>query len=389
MEYEFNKLVDRHGTNSIKTDLAVPRGKPEDVLPLWVADMDFPTAPEILEAIHNKVNHGIFGYSCLDDDFFAALKNWMQVEHNFSPERHDLVTTPGVVFGISCAIKAFTKEGDAVIIQTPVYYPFKNMILANNRKLVTSSLFEKDGKWQIDFDDFEKKIVENDVKLFILCSPHNPVGRVWTREELTRLSEICLKHNVIVFADEIHNDFVFEPNKHIVFSTISKEAAWNSVISTSASKTFNLAGLQFSVNFIQNPALKKKFHDERDKTGYDEPSLMGFVATQAAYEHGKDWLTALKKHLVENLDFVRNFVKENLPKVRLIEPEGTYLLWLDFSAYRYSDSELDNLIVNKAKVWLDRGTMFGCEGEGYQRINIATPRPILEEALKRIEKNLK
>ena len=387
--YDFNKITDRHGTNAIKYDLAVARGKPADVVSLWVADMDFPTAPAILEALHAKVNHGIFGYSVPGEDFYETVKNWQKTEHDFDIARHWVVTTPGVVFAIACAIKAFTREGEAVIIQTPVYYPFKNMILANNRKLVTSSLFEKDGKWQIDFDDFEKKIVENDVKLFILCSPHNPVGRVWTREELTRLSEICLKHNVIVFADEIHNDFVFEPNKHIVFSTISKEAAWNSVISTSASKTFNLAGLQFSVNFIQNPALKKKFHDERDKTGYDEPSLMGFVATQAAYEHGKEWLTALKKHLVENLDFVRNFVKENLPKVRLIEPEGTYLLWLDFSAYGYSDSELDNLIVNKAKVWLDRGTMFGCEGEGYQRINIATPRPILEEALKRIEKNLK
>jgi len=387
--YDFNKVTDRHGTNAIKYDLAVARGKPADVVSLWVADMDFPTAPAILEALHEKVNHGIFGYSVPDENFYETVKNWQKTEHDFDIARHWVVTTPGVVFAIACAIKAFTREGEAVIIQTPVYYPFKNMILANNRKLVTSSLFEKDGKWQIDFDDFEKKIVENDVKLFILCSPHNPVGRVWTREELTRLSEICLKHNVIVFADEIHNDFVFEPNKHIVFSTISKEAAWNSVISTSASKTFNLAGLQFSVNFIQNPALKKKFHDERDKTGYDEPSLMGFVATQAAYEHGKDWLTALKKHLVENLEFVRNFVKENLPKVRLIEPEGTYLLWLDFSAYGYSDSELDNLIVNKAKVWLDRGTMFGCEGEGYQRINIATPRPILEEALKRIEKNLK
>ena len=387
--YDFNKVTDRHGTNAIKYDLAVARGKPADVLSLWVADMDFPTAPAILEALHEKVNHGIFGYSVPDENFYETVKNWQKTEHDFDIARHWVVTTPGVVFAIACAIKAFTREEEAVIIQTPVYYPFKNMILANNRKLVTSSLFEKDGKWQIDFDDFEKKIVENDVKLFILCSPHNPVGRVWTREELTRLSEICLKHNVIVFADEIHNDFVFEPNKHIVFSTISKEAAWNSVISTSASKTFNLAGLQFSVNFIQNPVLKKKFHDERDKTGYDEPSLMGFVATQAAYEHGKEWLTALKKHLVENLDFVRNFVKENLPKVRLIEPEGTYLLWLDFSAYGYSDSELDNLIVNKAKVWLDRGTMFGCEGEGYQRINIATPRPILEEALKRIEKNLK
>lgn len=387
--YDFNKITDRHGTNAIKYDLAVARGKPADVVSLWVADMDFPTAPAILEALHEKVNHGIFGYSVPGEDFYETVKNWQKTEHDFDIARHWVVTTPGVVFAIACAIKAFTREGEAVIIQTPVYYPFKNMILANNRKLVTSSLFEKDGKWQIDFDDFEKKIVENDVKLFILCSPHNPVGRVWSREELTRLSEICLKHNVIVFADEIHNDFVFEPNKHIVFSTISKEAAWNSVISTSASKTFNLAGLQFSVNFIQNPVLKKKFHDERDKTGYDEPSLMGFVATQAAYKHGKDWLTALKKHLVENLDFVRNFVKENLPKVRLIEPEGTYLLWLDFSAYGYSDSELDNLIVNKAKVWLDRGTMFGCEGEGYQRINIATPRPILEEALKRIEKNLK
>ena len=387
--YDFNKVTDRHGTNAIKYDLAVARGKPADVVSLWVADMDFPTAPAILEALHAKVNHGIFGYSVPDENFYETVKNWQKTEHDFDIARHWVVTTPGVVFAIACAIKAFTREGEAVIIQTPVYYPFKNMILANKRKLVTSSLFEKDGKWQIDFDDFEKKIVENDVKLFILCSPHNPVGRVWTLEELTRLSEICLKHNVIVFADEIHNDFVFEPNKHIVFSTISKEAAWNSVISTSASKTFNLAGLQFSVNFIQNPALKKKFHDERDKTGYDEPSLMGFVATQAAYEHGKDWLTALKKHLVENLDFVRNFVKENLPKVRLIEPEGTYLLWLDFSAYGYSDSELDDLIVNKAKVWLDRGTMFGCEGEGYQRINIATPRPILEEALKRIEKNLK
>ena len=388
MSYNFNKITDRHNTNAIKFDLALARGKPEDVLPLWVADMDFPTAPEILEALHEKVNHGIFGYSVPNEKFYDAVKNWQKTEHDFDIARHWVVTTPGVVFAIACAIKAFTSEREAVIIQTPVYYPFKNMILANKRKLVTSSLFEKDGKWQIDFDDFEKKIVENDVKLFILCSPHNPVGRVWTREELTRLSEICLRHNVLVFADEIHNDFVFEGHKHTVFSTISKEAAWNSVISTSASKTFNLAGLQFSVNFIQNPALKKKFHDERDKTGYDEPSLMGFTATQAAYEKGKEWLLELKKHLASNLDFVRTFVKEKLSKARLIEPEGTYLLWLDFSRYGYSDSELDDIIVNKAKVWLDRGTMFGCEGEGYQRINIATPRALLQEALERISKAL-
>lgn len=388
MKYDFNKITDRHNTNAIKYDLAVARGKPADVLSLWVADMDFPTAPQILDALHAKVNHGIFGYSVPNESFYEAVKNWQKTEHDFEVERKWIVTTPGVVFAIASAIKAFTKEGEAVIIQTPVYYPFKNMIEANKRKLVTSPLFEKDGKWYIDFEDFEKKIVENDVKLFILCSPHNPVGRVWTKEELTRLSEICLKHKVLVFADEIHNDFVFEGHKHTVFSTISEDAAQNSIISTSASKTFNLAGLQFSVNFIQNPLLKSKFHDERDKTGYDEPSLMGLVATQAAYEHGKEWLSALKKHLSSNLDFVRNFVRENLPKARLIEPEGTYLLWLDFSAYGYSDAELDDLIVNKAKVWLDRGTMFGKEGNCYQRINIATPLPLLKEALERISKAL-
>ena len=388
MIYDFNKVTDRHGSNSIKTDLALARGKPADVLSLWVADMDFPTSPAILEALHKKVDHGIFGYSCLDESFFAALKKWMQTEHDFSPDRRELVTTPGVVFGIVCAIRAFTKEEEAVIIQTPVYYPFKNMIVANNRKLVTSSLYEKDGKWFIDFDDFEKKIIDNKVKLFILCSPHNPVSRVWTREELERIAEICLRHKVIVFADEIHNDFVYAPNKHTVFSKLSPEVAENSIVSMSVSKTFNLAGLQFSTNFIKNPALRAKFKAEYDKTGYDEPSIMGLTAARAAYENGKPWLVELHKHLKANIDFVRDFLKDKLPLVRLIEPEGTFLLWLDFSKLAnklgLSDSEIDDIIVNKAKVWLDRGTMFGQEGEYYQRINVATPQPLLKEALARI-----
>ncbi len=384
MEYNFNKITDRHGTNCIKTDLAVVRGKPADVLSLWVADMDFPTAPEILEALHNKVNHGIFGYSCLDDSFFQALSEWQKNEHNFMFDRREVVTTPGVVFALATAIKAFTKEGDSIIIQTPVYYPFKNMIEANNRKTVTSSLFEKNGKWQIDFDDFENKIKQNNVKLFILCSPHNPVSRVWTKEELLRLSEICLRNNVLVFADEIHNDFVYAPNVHTVFSTISPEVAQNTIVSMSPSKTFNLAGLQFSTNFIKNPVLRNLFRKEKDKTGYDEPSLMGLVAARAAYQNGKNWLEALKKHLSENITFLREYMAEKLPKARLIEPEGTFLLWIDFSAYGILDSELDDIIVNKAKVWLDRGTMFGTEGGNYQRINIATPQPLLKEAIDRI-----
>ncbi|MBQ1645046.1 MAG: aminotransferase class I/II-fold pyridoxal phosphate-dependent enzyme, partial [Treponema sp.] len=269
-------------------------------------------------------------------------------------------------------------------IQTPVYYPFKNMIELNKRKLVTSSLYEENGKYKINFEDFEKKIIENKVKLFILCSPHNPVGRVWTKEELQKLSEICLRNKVIVFADEIHNDFVYEPNTHTVFSNLSPEAAENSVVSMSVSKTFNLAGLQFSTNFIKNPVLRKKFRDEKDKTGYDEPSLIGLTAARAAYKKGKPWLNALKKHLKDNIEFLRSYLSKNLPKVRLIEPEGTFLLWLDFSALGLSDSEIDDTIVNKAKVWLDRGTMFGPEGEYYQRINVATPRPVLEDALNRI-----
>ncbi len=384
MSYDFNHITDRHGTNAIKLDLALARGKPADVLSLWVADMDFPTAPAILEALHNKIDHGIFGYSCLDESFHSALSNWMKNEHNFTFERRELVTTPGVVFALASAIKAFTKEGESVLIQTPVYYPFKNMIEANNRHTVTSSLFEKDGKWQIDFEDFEKKIIENDVKLFILCSPHNPVSRVCTRADHTLMAEISVAHNLIVFADEIHNDFVYEPNVHTVFSSLSAEVAGNCVVSMSPSKTFNLAGLQFSTNFIKNPALRAKFKAERDKTGYDEPSLMGLVAARAAYESGKPWLEDLKNHLRSNIEFVRNYLAERLPNVRLIEPEGTFLLWLDFSALGYSDSELDDLIVNKAKVWLDRGTMFGPEGDKYQRINIATPQPLLREALDRI-----
>ncbi|MBQ5490442.1 MAG: pyridoxal phosphate-dependent aminotransferase [Treponema sp.] len=384
MNYDFNTVTDRHNTNAIKTDLALARGKPADVLSLWVADMDFPTAPEILDALHKKIDHGIFGYSCLDDSFFEALADWMQTEHNFTFDRRDVVTTPGVVFAISCAIRACTKENDAVIIQTPVYYPFKNMILANKRTVVTSSLYEENGKWYIDFKDFEQKIIDNNVKLFILCSPHNPVGRVWTKDELSQLNQICLKHHVTVFADEIHNDFVFEPNVHTVFSTLSEEAAQNSIVSMSPSKTFNLAGLQFSTNFIKNPALKAKFRNQKDLTGYDEPSLMGLTAARAAYQYGRPWLSALKNHLNANRDFVRTYISEHFSKARLIEPEGTYLLWIDFSAYGFTDHEVDDLIVNKAKVWLDRGTMFGPEGACYQRINIATPQSVLEEALHRI-----
>ncbi len=377
----FDKIIDRKNTNAIKIDLATHRGKPSDVLPLWVADMDFKAPACVQNAIKAKAKHGIFGYSVPNQDYYNAVKKWMKFQHNFEIESQWIINTPGVVFAIALAIRAFTEPGESVLIQTPVYYPFKNVIEQNNRKVVKNSLFEKDGKWQIDFDDFENKILANHIKLFIFCSPHNPVGRVWTHKELKRINEICLKNNVLVFSDEIHNDFILSPNQHTVYSTLSEEAAQNSIVATSATKTFNLAGLQFSTIFIKNEKLRIKVLREKSKTGYDEPNIIGLVATVAAYKNGLAWLSELKKYLAKNLEFVRNYLHEKIPKIKLIEPEGTYLLWLDFNALGLSDDELDNLIVNKAKLWLDRGTMFGEEGKGYQRLNIASPRIVIKEAM--------
>lgn len=382
----FDKIIDRKNTNAIKIDLATHRGKPSDVLPLWVADMDFKAPTCVQNAIKAKAKHGIFGYSVPNQDYYNAVKKWMKFQHNFEIESQWIINTPGVVFAIALAIRAFTEPGESVLIQTPVYYPFKNVIEQNNRKVVKNSLFEKDGKWQIDFDDFENKILANHIKLFIFCSPHNPVGRVWTHKELKRINEICLKNNVLVFSDEIHNDFILSPNQHTVYSTLSEEAAQNSIVATSATKTFNLAGLQFSTIFIKNEKLRIKVLREKSKTGYDEPNIIGLVATVAAYKNGLAWLSELKKYLAKNLEFVRNYLHEKIPKIKLIEPEGTYLLWLDFNALGLSDDELDNLIVNKAKLWLDRGTMFGEEGKGYQRLNIASPRIVIKEAMDRLYK---
>ncbi len=271
-----------------------------------------------------------------------------------------------------------------MLIQKPVYYPFFNTIKSLNRRVVNNQLLLRDGHYEIDFDDFEKKIVEENVKLFVFCSPHNPGGRVWTKTELERLSEICLRHNVLVVSDEIHSDITFGEHHHTVYASLSEKAAQNSIICTSPSKTFNLAGLQFSNIIIPNPKIRLAVKKEIECTGYDEPNVMGIVAAIAAYSDGEKWFEEAKSYIQKNMEFTKQFIKEKLPKVQVMDSEGSYLLWLDFSALGLSDSEIDDIIVNKAKVWLDRGTMFGEEGEYFQRINVATPRPILEKALDRI-----
>mgnify|MGYP003292750832 FL=1 len=384
MSFDFDKITDRSKTYAIKYDLAKARNKPEDAISLWVADMDFPTAPCIQKALAERATHGIFGYSRPDERYYEALANWYKTRHSYSFERDWVVNTPGVVFAIATAIKAYTKEGDGVLIQKPVYYPFFNMINALDRKVVNSPLEFKNGHYEINFEDFEKQILENDVKLFLLCSPHNPGGRVWSKAELGKIAEICLRHKVIVVSDEIHSDITFGDNVHTVFGNISKEAAENSIICTAPSKSFNLAGLQFSNIFIPNAELRKKFQKEVDKTGYDEPSLTGIVAAVAAYSEGGEWFDAAKKYIWENIQFAAKYLEEHNPKIKAIIPEGTYLLWLDFSETGLSDAEINEKVLRKAKVWLDAGIMFGKEGEKFQRINCATPRAVLEKALKNI-----
>lgn len=384
MNYDFDTVVNRKNTNAIKYDLAKKRGKPEDAVSLWVADMDFPTAPCIQKAVAEKASHGIWGYSRPDNRYYDALKKWYKERHNFEVQNEWVENTPGVCFALATAVKAFTKEGESVLIQKPVYYPFFNIINSLQRKVVNSSLILKNNHYEIDFDDFERKIVQENVKMFILCSPHNPGGRVWTKQELQKISEICLAHNVLVVSDEIHSDITFGSNVHTVYGSLSEQALKNSIICTAPSKSFNLAGLQFSNIFIADEKLRKAFSKELDKTGYDEPSVFGIVAATAAYSEGADWFDSVKSYIWENILFAKKYIEENASQIKVLLPEGTYLLWLDFSKTGLSDSEINDRVLNKAKVWLDSGSMFGKEGEKFQRINCATPRIILEEALKRI-----
>ena len=382
---DFDTVVDRRNTYSLKYDFAKRRNMPEDLLPLWVADMDFKTSSYIQEAILKQTEHGIFGYSEVQEEYFEAVRRWMKRHYDWQVEPKWLIKTPGIVYALAMAVQAFTEEGDGVLIQQPVYYPFSEVIVDNGRKLVSNTLVQDEsGRYGIDFADFEEKIVTEKIKLFFLCNPHNPVGRVWSEEELKRLGDICYKHHVVVVSDEIHADFVFR-GKHHVFVNLKEEYQEISVVATSPSKTFNIAGLQVSNIFIPNPELKRKFRKQIDASGYSQLNVMGLVATKAAYEHGDEWYEAMHKYVSENIAYTKQFIEEKLPDITLVETEGTYLMWLDFRKLGLSESELEDLIVKKAKLWLDSGRIFGTAGKGFQRINVACPRKTLTEALTRLE----
>ena len=382
---DFDAVPDRHGTKCLKYDFAVQRGRPADVLPLWVADMDFKTSSYIEDALVRQAQHAIYGYTESDDAYFAAVQQWMQLHHDWRVEPWWLQKTPGVVFAIAVAVKTFTKPGDAVLIQQPVYYPFSEVIADNGRRLISSDLVldEETGHYEIDFADFERKIEENNVKLFLLCSPHNPVGRVWSREELLRLGDICRRHGVIVFSDEIHADFVWK-GRHQVFAAVDPAFAAFTVTATAPSKTFNIAGLQVSNIFIADAGLREAFRHAYNASGYSQLNAAGLIAAEAAYRDGGTWYNAVKAYIQDNIAYMRRFIQERLPQLHMIEPEGTYLVWVDFRSLGLDNAALEDLILNKAGLWLDSGAIFGAVGEGFQRFNVACPRATLTRALEQL-----
>jgi cystathionine beta-lyase len=379
--YDFDAVIDRRNTNSLKWDFAAQRGRPADVLPLWVADMDFPAPQPVLDALQTAVSHGIFGYSDTKKDYFAAVSGWFSVRFGWQTRPEWLVKTPGVVYALAMAVRTLTAPGDAVLIQPPVYYPFFSVIRDNGRKLIESPLVYENGRYTIDFADFERQVSEHKVKLFILCSPHNPVGRVWTKEELRTIGDICQRHNVFVVSDEIHCDFAFPEHPHTMFPVAVPELADRCVVCTAPSKTFNLAGLQTSNIWIPSETIRAAFLKEIDRTGYSQLNTLGLVACQAAYETGGDWLDQCKAYLRENLNFLREFLVQNIPEIKLVEPEGTYFAWLDCSGLGLDRKGLDDLVTNKAKLWLDAGHIFGGRAEQFRRVVLACPRSTLEQAL--------
>jgi len=381
MIYDFSKILNRENTASVKYDLREKLFGNPNVVPMWVADMDFPTPDFIIKRIEQRLMHPILGYTFRDDDYNACISNWLSKRHGWNVEKQWLSFCPGIVAGLNHAVQAFTKNGDKVLIQTPVYHPFFYAVQQNGRRLVENLLLNNGKRYNIDFKLFDKQLRKG-VKLFILCNPHNPVGRVWTLDELSRIAELCLKHKVLVIADEIHADLIFAPHKHIPFASLSDEVSNITITFGSASKTFNIAGLATAYAVISNEMNLKKYNLQLERNGTNMGNVLGFEATKGAYSpQGEEWLMQLLDYLKGNVDFVRDFVSQKIPKIKLTEPEGTYLLWLDFRELGLNNKELTKILIQKVGVGFNTGEVFGENGSGFQRMNIACPRSIIEKVL--------
>ena len=379
-KYDFTTLPNRFGHHTYKWKEAETD---REVLPAWIADMDFEVLPKIRQTVHDYAEQLVYGYTYASDGLIEAVQNWEEKQHGYRFDKDALVFIEGVVPAISTAIQAFTKEGEAVLINTPVYPPFARSIKLNNRRLITNSLVEKDGLFEIDFDQLEKDFVEEDVKLYVLCNPHNPGGRVWEKEVLEKIGQLCQKHGVLLVSDEIHQDLALFGHKHQSFNTVNEAFKEFSLILSSATKTFNIAGTKNSYAIIENPKLRVAFQKRQLANNQHEISGLGYLATETAYRYGEDWLAELKELIEKHIIYVVDlFGKET--KIKVMKPQGTYLIWLDFSAYDISDEELRKVLRDEAKVILNRGLDFGEEGALHARLNVAMPTSVLEKVCQRI-----
>jgi cysteine-S-conjugate beta-lyase len=384
MQYNFDETIDRKNTASVKWDFTGKFIGTSDLLPMWVADMDFRTPDFIVNAVRKRAGHEVFGYTMRPESYYSSIVDWVNKKHNWQIEKDWIVFSPGVVPAVNMAVMAYSKPGEKIIVQPPVYFPFFSAVTKNGRKLVYNPLKLMDGRYYMDFDDLERKI-DNETRMLILCNPHNPGGSAWTADELIRLGDLCLRNNLILVSDDIHSDLVFDPFRHTVAANLSNKLAKITITMMAPSKTFNLAGMSTASVIISNASLRKRFQAMIDKLHIGMGNIFGMVASEAAYTHGEDWLRQLMDYLHGNIIFISDFLKENLPDVQMIQPEATYLVWLDFRKLGLSSEKLNQLIRDKAKLGLNDGTMFGPGGEGFQRMNAACPRVYVEEAMRRLQ----
>lgn len=383
-KYDFDRVIDRKNTNCFKWD-ARPCQEDPELLPLFVADMDFETVPEVKEALTDRIAHGVFGYSIVPDSYYEAVQRWMKRRHDWEIEKEWIVPFPGIVPALKAIVRTFTKPEDEILVFKPVYYPFDFSIQDNGRKLVQFPLtLTEEGRYEIDFEKLEELLEKSEIRMLIMCSPHNPVGRIWSEEELKKLAELAEKYDFMIVSDEIHMDFEYPGSRFIPFEKAVPHIHDRLISATAPSKTFNLAALQTSNLVIPDEKLRDQFVAEMKNAGISDPALLGLIACKTAYEKGEDWLNELIAYLQGNLDFMKNWFSENLPQVRVIEPDGLYLVWADFRALGMDEKELEEFMLKDAHVWLDEGYIFGTGGEGFERFNIACPRSTLEEALNRI-----
>lgn len=383
--YNFDEVFERRNTSSVKWDhFEVEEKDKEEMLALSIADMDFPCADPILDALNSRVDKKIYGYSKPDDTFYESVVSWYKRRFDYDIDKSHIVNSPGIVPALAMLIRMFSKEGEGVIIQNPVYYPFTSMVKNNNRKLLVNSLINNDGYYTMDFEDLEEKAKDPNTKMFLFCSPHNPVGRVWKEDELKRVIDICTENDVYLVSDEIHCDLIRKGIKHIPIGTLTNHD--NVITCLAASKSFNLAGLQMSSILLRTEEQRNMWMGEMlGRNCLFGASTFGIEGTKAAYNHGEEWLNQLNTYLDDSFEFIDQYLKEHLPKAKYVKPEGTYFAWIDLREYGYSASELEQMMVKEAKLALDEGYIFGVEGEGFERLNIACPRSILEECLNRMK----